>query len=279
MIIHECKDGVFVFGERFDLIKTLHSGQMFRYEEHSDHILFAMKDRVIAARIEKPGVLFLGETTESFRALWDYFDFDFSMEECENTFPQHPLIQEAVAYGKGLRMLRQDTWEVVLGFLLSQNNHVPRIRALMDTLAKTYGRYVRTPYGSMYLTPRAHELIASEEDLRELKCGYRAPYIAQMAQKVRDGIVDLDAMRRMGSAERILTLRKLHGIGPKVADCISLYGFHDFSRIPMDTWMKKAVKAIDGISPDNWGPYPAVLQQYLFFTFLTTRGRLENASD
>lgn len=274
MRIEERREGVFVLGERFDMLKTLRSGQMFRYRELGDEILFAMKDRIVAARIEGEGVLFLGEDADSFGAIWQYFDFDFSMEACERTFPKHPLIDEAVALGQGLRMLRQDPWEAVLGFLLSQNNHVGRIRSLMDTLAEAYGKEIATPYGTMHLTPRPEELIANEEELRALKCGYRAPYIVEMAAKVRAGEVDLDAIGNMTTEKRIEALRKLRGIGPKVADCIALYGYHDLTRVPMDTWMKKAVEALDGIAPQDWGPYPAVLQQYLFFAFLSTRGNV-----
>lgn len=274
MLIEERREGIFALGEHFDMMKTLRSGQMFRYRAIDDEVLFAMKDRVVAARIEGDGVLFLGENTDSFHAIGNYFDLDFSMQACERTFPEHPLIEEAIVLGKGLRMLRQDPWEAILGFLLSQNNHVGRIRSLMDTLAEVYGKEIATPYGSMHLTPRPEELTASEEELRALKCGYRAPYIVEMTTKVRKGEVDLDAIGSMSTDKRIEALRKLRGIGPKVADCISLYGYHDLTRVPMDTWMKKAVKALDGIAPQDWGPYPAVLQQYLFFAFLTTRGNV-----
>lgn len=274
MFMEDHREGILIRGERFDLMKTLRSGQMFRYRELHDGVLFAMKDRIVATRFVGDGTLFLGESADSFHAIWKYLDFDFSMEACERTFPKHPLIEEALVLGKGLRMLRQDPWEAVLGFLLSQNNHVGRIRSLMDTLAEKYGKKIETPYGTMHLTPRPEELTASEEELRALKCGYRAPYIVEMAANVRAGEVDLDRIGRMNTEDRIQALRQLRGIGPKVADCISLYGYHDLTRVPMDTWMKKAMEALDGIAPKDWGPYPAVLQQYLFFAFLSTRGNV-----
>lgn len=172
-------------------------------------------------------------------------------------------MEQALAFSPGLRLLRQDAWEVLITFILSQNTNIPRIKKMIALLCECCGRVL--PCGGCAF-PTPHELVKlSAEDLRPVKCGYRAIYIIDAARRVCDGSVNLTALAAMPSDYVKQALLNIKGVGDKVAECVLLYGFGRVERYPRDRWIKKVMASYypEGF-PEGLRNYAGIAQQYLF---------------
>ena len=193
--------------------------------------------------------------------------------------------------GSGIRILRQDLWEMMITFLISQQKTIPKIREAVEALAKKYGakRTAALSDGSIrtyYSFPSPEELAsASLDDLLTLKLGYRAKYIKRTCEDICSGKLDLDRLRGMNYADSMEVLLSCYGIGVKVANCICLFGLHHIGAFPVDTWIKKILlreyapkshctghvpetRLCEALIAENFSKYPGfagVLQQYIFF--------------
>lgn len=232
-----------------DLAATLLGGQCFGWKETDEGFVSVLDGRVV--RISD-------ETDIHRQRLERYFDLDGPYEEAGAYLASlSPVLAEAYARAKGLRILRQDPWVASISFILSQNNNIKRIRGLYEALCRTYGTHVEGPW---FAFPTRTQLSrATEEELRALHFGYRARYVVAQCREFRPIPDSLPTDRARA------VLQGMTGIGPKVADCILLYGYHRPDVFPMDTWMRKVMKRyFPGKTPDWFAPYQALAQQYLF---------------
>lgn len=238
-----------------DLHATLFCGQCFGWQE----------DRgVFQSVVQGKHVQFTQESFVSSLAndptLAHYFDMDGRYQEA-NEYLSHldPKLTSAVGKFGGLRILNQDPFEVMLCFILSQNNNIARIRQMYTKLAQTYGSVA---YDRWYAFPRASELKdATEEDFRKLGMGFRAPYLIDAIHKHEI----LEQIPSLGFEKALELLMTVRGIGPKVGHCILLYAFHRMEAFPMDTWMQKVMANwFPGKDPTYFAPYAGIAQQYLF---------------
>ena len=216
-------------------------------------------------------------TQEEYETFWkEYFDLSASYSDyIARIDRQDDYLKSAAEFGSGIRILRQDTWEMIITFILSQQNNIPRIKGLIRTLCERYGERCVTPDGRTYDTfPRAEDLAqATEEELRELKLGYRSKYICQTAKMVAGGEIDLDALREMEYPEARTELMRLPGIGGKVADCICLFALHQMDAFPVDTHISKVLERHypDGFPFKRYQGCTGVMQQYIFYYDLKYR--------
>ena len=158
--------------------------------------------------------------------------------------------------------MRQDPWEALCSFIISQNNNIPRIQGIVQRLCQHFGQ--RTPDGFLFPTPE--RMAALTVDLVPLRSGFRAKYLLSAAQLVSAGQVDLEALRVMPMEEARASLMQIVGVGPKVAECALLYGLHRLEAFPMDVWMKRAMAALfPGYQPEDFGNMPE-LPSSTFFT-------------
>jgi len=176
------------------------------------------------------------------------------------------VTRTAMESGKGIRILRQDPWETLITFITSQNNNIPRIRSLIERLCTELGDAIETPYGTVYSFPSPERVAESgEEGLKAMRFGFRAGYISSCAEKVASGEFSTEAICSLSDDEAIERLTSLRGVGPKVADCVLLFGYGRKGRFPVDVWMKRAVNEIfGGVLPD-FGEYAGLAQQYFFY--------------
>lgn len=216
-------------------------------------------------------------TQEEYETFWkEYFDLSVSYSDYIDQIDRDDdYLTGAAAFGSGIRILRQDTWEMIITFILSQQNNIPRIKGLIRTLGERYGERRETPDGRIYYTfPRAEKLSqATEEELRELKLGYRSKYICQTAKMIAGGEIDLDALKEMEYTEARTELMRLSGIGGKVADCICLFAMHQMDAFPVDTHIKKVLERHypDGFPFERYKGCAGVMQQYIFYYDLKYR--------
>lgn len=238
-----------------DLHATLFCGQCFGWKEEGG--LF--QSVVHGSHVQFTEATFLSAITAN-SSLAHYFDMDGRYDKAnEHLSALDPKLGAAVGMFGGIRILNQDPWEVLVSFILSQNNNIARIRKMYATLAETYGTSLAD---SWYTFPTARQMSgATEEELRTLGMGFRAPYLLDAISKH----TLLERVSSLDFAEALKLLMTIKGVGPKVGHCILLYGFHRMEAFPMDIWMQRVMlNWFPGKDPTYFAPYAGIAQQYLF---------------
>jgi N-glycosylase/DNA lyase len=196
----------------------------------------------------------------------------------------NPTLKDAVSTSSGIRILKQDEWEAICSFIISQNNNIPRIKKIIASLSQRCGRKLDISHmeghiaeshmeneGNFYSVPTADEILPLGVDgLFALKTGFRAKYIYDAVERIRDGeliIEDIFAERDTELAiEKLCTVK---GIGRKVASCALLFGFKKYDAFPIDVWMKRVAERrfpeLEELTPSTFGKYAGIAQQYLFY--------------
>ncbi len=216
----------------------------------------------------------IGSDERDFFDIWlSYLSLDVDYDEIDRavTTALDPdgcaVMRRAAEAGRGIRILRQDPWEALCSFIVSQNNNIPRIKKIIAALCERYGEATEDGLGRAFPTAKALA-DAGEEAIFALRTGFRARYITDAARRVACGETDLGAILRepdFSACER--ELMKICGVGPKVADCALLFGFGKTEAYPVDVWMKKVAARhfASGPDPTLFGKYAGIAQQYLFY--------------
>ena len=248
-----------------ELRETLDCGQCFRWREQPDgSFTGVVRGRAVRVALAD-GRLTIYGADEADRAMWeDYFDLSLDYGGVKWRLSSlHPVMAEAARYAPGIRILRQEPFEALITFIISQNNNIKRIAGIVERLCASFGE----PLGEeLYAFPTAERLAALEPDeLAPIRAGFRHRYIVDAARRVHSGDIDLEAVRLMSYEEARRELMRITGVGVKVADCVLLYGLHRLDGFPMDVWMKRAMAVLfDGLDPKEFGEYAGIAQQYIF---------------
>lgn len=250
--------------EELNLTDTLDCGQCFRFAAEGEGRLAGVAHGRLLRLTQTPeGILFSNLSRQEYHEIWeDYFDLRTDYAAYRTAFSEDPTLGEAVAYAGGIRILRQEPFETLVSFLISQNNNIPRIKASIERLCSRFG----APLGeNRFAFPTVQRLGAlGPEDFSGLGLGYRDAYLFDCVQRVADGRLDLSAVAGMELDDARQALRTVRGVGPKVAECVLLFGFYRTEAFPVDTWMKKVLRRYypQGF-PERFRP-AGIAQQYLF---------------
>lgn len=204
-----------------------------------------------------------GATPEEAQTVWaPYFDLERDYSAVCRTLASDPVLVSAIAFAPGLHLLRQEPWEALCSFILSQNNNIPRIRGIIARLCALFGEPVDGGF-AFPVPERLAEL--TENDLAPIRSGFRAKYVLDAAQRVASGQLDLGALSGMPLEEARAALRTIRGVGPKVAECALLYGCGRVECFPVDVWIRRVLDCLypQGF-PAGFGPIAGIAQQYLF---------------
>lgn len=253
----------------FDLAQTLDCGQAFRWApvEEQGRLWWegAAGNRFLRLRQEGKKI-FLSCTPVEYEKFWrNYFDLEEDYEQKREALSaMSPVLKEAASFAPGIRILRQEPWETLGSFLISQNNNIPRIKGIIRRLCQLFGEPI--PGSSLFAFPSPEALAPlAVSDLATLGAGYRAKYLIDAAQKVVSGEVSLEKIKTAPVEKGREELQKIMGVGPKVAECVLLYGFHKTQCFPMDVWMKRAMSTLlPGHAPERFGENAGLAQQYIF---------------
>lgn len=249
----------------FDLDEILNCGQCFRWEKEEDGAYTGVAfDTPLRLYQQGSSLFFEGTTREQFEKTWSpYFDLGTDYGEIKETLSSDPVIQSAAGFAPGIRILRQEPFEALCSFIISQNNNIKRIRGIIKNFCQCFGR----PLGDGFFAfPTPERLAACTlSDLAPIRCGFRAKYLIDAGQKVAAGDIPLEALYTLPYPAAREMLMQIKGVGPKVADCVLLYGFYRLEAFPLDVWMKRAVEKFypQGL-PSCFAGYEGIAQQYIF---------------
>jgi len=263
----------------FDIGEILECGQCFRFENAGEHWVVAALGEVLhicqaggGVEFWYPGKALLGE---EFAARWvPYFDMERDYGAILAKICRGDSVMAAAAeFAPGIRILQQEPWEMLISFIISQNNRIPQIKKVIAAICERFGDEI----GGGHAFPTPLQLLgATEGDLRECKAGFRARYIMDAADKAAAGEIPLERGNNATTEELRRCLLDVTGVGEKVAHCILLFGYGRFDSFPVDTWVQKvmqeyyfggkAVKPaeIQKYAGAKFGEYSGFAQQYLF---------------
>lgn len=263
------KTGIFLCSAgEMDLQKTFECGQCFRWNADGEGGYTGVASGRAATLCREGDGIYI-DAPEWEKPFWaNYFDLDTDYAAATRSVTVCDYLTDCAEYGAGIRILRQNKWEALCSFIISQCNNIPRIKGIVEALCALTGDELVHRGRTLYTFPTAARVAElSLEELTPLRCGYRAPYILSAARAVAAGETDLEALALLPGDQAAAELRRLRGVGGKVADCAVLFGLHRMDAFPVDTWMKKALKANfpPDFDPASLGEYAGLAQQYIFY--------------
>ena len=255
----------------FNIDQIARSGQCFRFRPMGEgHYALVAGGRCIEISQQGQTVRFDCPEDE-FETVWrPYFDLDADYGRYKRAVAKRDkYLQSAIATGGGLRILRQELWEVIVCFIISQQNNIPRIMKCVENMCSLFGETCYNRSEQVYNAfPTAERLAAcTADDLAPVRLGYRAKYILAAARQAASGEVDLDAVRRMDYAHAKAELMRLSGVGVKVAECICLFALHHIDAFPVDTHIRQMLDEHypKGFPLRRYKGFAGVMQQYAFY--------------
>ena len=267
--------------ENFDVRAIFTCGQAFRWYEESDGSITTIHlGRVLNVLNENGRVIFKGTNLEEFNEIWmDYFDLNTDYKEIIKELSKNEILANAIEYGKGIRILNQNHFEMLISFIISANNMIPRIKKSIEVISTRYGKLICEDKNRKYYSfPTIEELSkATVEELREFaKVGFRDKRIFDTVNMILNEKIDLDNFENLETDTLREELLKFSGVGNKVADCIMLFSYKRGEVFPVDVWIKRVmeelfikketpVKKISKEADRIFGKYAGYAQQYLFY--------------
>ena len=270
----------------FELADIFDCGQCFRWNKQPDGSYTGIFEKNVM-NVQKDGdvVTFKGICDGNIKEIVEnYFDLNRDYEEIKNKLSQiDENVKKSIEYGKGIRILNQDLWEMIISFIISANNNIPRIKRIIERLAQKYGKEIEWNGEKYYTFPTPEELKdVIVEDYRKLGLGFRDIRLYETVHMVLDKKVDLNEMQQNPNTYEVREqLLSLSGVGPKVADCILLFStLKRFEVFPIDVWVRRVMnelyiknedetkvnkKDIEKLAKEKFGNLAGIAQQYLFY--------------
>ena len=248
----------------FDLEKLRISGQCFRIKLLPDGVYRFIKGRhVLDMSMPSPGTYAISCGDEEFSDVWhDYFDLDRDYAAIRSEIdPDDTYLKSAAESGKGIRILKQDPWECLISFIISQRKNIPAITAAVESLCRNGGREIDGT--GEYEFPDAERMLGfSDEQWASFKLGYREAYVRSAVTDPPD----MDSMADLSDEGLMECLTAMYGVGIKVASCTALFAYSRVDLAPVDVWIKRVFDEQYGGEDVLSGRKNAgILQQYLFY--------------
>ena len=259
------KDKIFIKNtSNFDLNQTLDCGQCFRWSQNENGVWHGIAfGKYIELYQIDDSIVITGANQTDFDQIWHtYFDLDRDYGQIISEISIDPTVKKAAEFCSGIRLLNQEPWEALCSFIISQNNNIPRIKGIVERLCENFGKKIADGY-----TFPSAEVISklSLDNLSVIRSGFRAKYILDAAQKVSSGEINLDELKTLDYDTARAKIMTIKGVGPKVADCVLLYGLGHKNAFPRDVWINRALEQMfDGKIPDCVKDYGGIVQQYIF---------------
>ena len=266
-LINSNKSQILISGTNINLRDTFNCGQCFRWNEDENGFVGISDGKIIRAIQDQNGFILENTNLEDVNSYWvNYFDLKTNYKSIAKSLPDDDYLQNAAAFGKGIHILKQNPLEIVISFIISANNNISRIKKIIEKFCSMYGKEIEFEGKTYYTFPEKEDLKnVSLFDLQLLHAGYRDSYIMDAVEKINNGL-DFKKLNKLNSEDLRKSLLEIKGVGPKVCDCIMLFGFSRYECFPKDVWIKRVITDIYGENFDEkaFGKYAGVVQQYLF---------------
>ena len=231
---------IILSSEFFNIVDTLECGQVFRFKPFEKGFLSFSLDK--CAYCYTDGANTVIECEEKDKEYFEnYFDIfrDYSKIYNSAIAENVEILSKSATVGRGIRILNQDPVEALFSFVVSQNNNIPRIKGIIERLCEGLGEQKGFGKIKYYAFPSVEKMANAPLDFyKNIGLGYRAEYIKRLAQEIKNGL-SIYGFKEYQTIELKKKLIALHGVGPKVADCALLFGFHRSDAFPVDTWIEK----------------------------------------
>ncbi len=266
--------------ECFNLKNTLECGQCFRWIEKSKNEYVGILDDRVIRIINKDNYIYVysnkKENLET--VVRNYFDLNTDYCKIESSISKiDDNICKAVINSSGIHILRQPIFETCISYIISANNNIKRISRSVNEISRIYGKRVEFENEIYYLFPTLEDLFyVTEEEFRRCGVGFRDKYLVLFVKKLINEDINLNIIYDMNINDAKKFLLDFMGIGPKVADCILLFGFGKKQVFPIDVWVKKimerlyfkknvSIKEIEKYAKEHFFDYAGIIQQHLFY--------------
>jgi len=271
-IIEDVKD--------FDLSQTLECGQCFRFykQDENDYVVVAY-NKLLRIKQDGSNLIFFDCSENDMESWINYFDLNRDYSQIKKfLLRKDKVLKPAIEEKWGVRILNQEFHETLISFIISQNKQIPHIKQLVRRISENYGSYLGSVNGEDYYSfPDCSVLgTITEEDFREMKTGFRAPYLADAVLKLSSGELKAADFKGVGEEEAGKKLMTVKGVGEKVANCVMLFSLGYRAAFPIDVWIKRIMEelyfngedtskdVIAKFAKENYGEYGGYAQQYLF---------------
>lgn len=271
-IIKEKNKIIIENSEEFDIADILECGQVFSYKKLDQNIYFVIS-------YNKTAKIVINEnTTEIFTKdvdyFYNYFDLNTNYKKIkDDLIKNYPGFEKFLQIGKGIRILNQDGYQTIISFIVSANNNIKRIKNILFKISEKFGKKIDET--EFYYFPSLEEISkATVEDFALIGAGYRSEYLVETIKLLKTEEYNISNLSKLNTIELKDKLLKLKGVGPKVADCIMLFGFNRTDVFPVDTWIRKAYylfesnklsdEKISKYFVKKYGKYSGYAQQYIY---------------
>ena len=252
-------------------------GQCFRFNlnktggEYYEGVAFSKYIRVY----KKDGDIYIENSTrEDFESIWhDFFGLDRDYGEIMQSFKNYgrdDALKKAMEFCPGIRIMRQELFECLISYIISQHNNIPRIKIIVERLCANFGEEFVVNGEKFYSFPVPERIVRDADKLDIIKSGFRSKYIYDAAKKIADGEINLESVYDTMTEKGVEYLMNIKGVGPKVASCVMLFGYNRLDAFPIDVWVKRILEkyyspsfSSDDIA-ETFGIYAGAAQQYLF---------------
>lgn len=282
MKITEIENGLILEDVRdFDARHIFECGQCFRWvrEEDGSYTGIAYGRALNVKSDYEKGIVTLDNTCmKDFQNIWyNYFDLGRDYSAIKEALSKDSVLDMAIKHGKGIRILKQEPWELLISYIISANNSIPMISRSIGLLSEMYGKQFYCKGKAYYAFPTPEELLkAGIQGISLCRAGFRCKYIYQAAEMVNSGEISLEEIAALDIDAARRSLMKVPGVGPKVADCIMLFSMQKYKAYPVDVWVKRVteyfflgrdvkMKEIRQFAEEKFGDMAGFAQEYLFY--------------
>lgn len=267
------EDYIEIFGkEDFNIRDILECGQVFSYKDMGDCYLVFSADK--KAKVTETNLGYIIKTNSP-KYFENYFDLKTDYGKIKATLSKFPILKKPIEFGKGIRILKQDLFETLISFIVSANNNIKRITLILNRLRENLGKDM----GGYYAFPTRESMLKKDVNFyKEIGAGYRAEYLYKVVRQIDNNT--LEEWKSLDTKTLRNKLISLAGVGPKVADCVLLFGYSRKDVFPVDTWIEQMYvkfyctngemvpnrEKIREFLVQEFGDLAGYAQQYLFYS-------------
>ncbi len=260
-----------ITNEDLDIVKIADSGQCFRLNKLDDDcFILTAKNKVLKIKVTNGGAVFYCDKKEYCDTWHDYFDLSVNYSKFRQAVNKNDeFLHSAAKYSKGIRILKQDSFEMLITFIISQRKNIPAIKKSVEMLCEMCNNKIRNEHGIVaYAFPTAEQIaMLSEQQLKECSLGYRAKYINAAANMVKSGSINLNSISALSNEDLLNVLMSIPGVGAKVANCVVLFGYYRLDGFPRDVWINRIIDTVYSgkFNEQEYFGFEGVIQQYMFY--------------